>query len=136
MRNWKYKLASFMYGRYGTDALYYGLFALWLVLHVAFVITGEWVFSLFGWAVLLFMVYRVFSRNLTRRRKENEAFLKLWLPVKEFFRLQFRRIRDFRTSVYRKCPGCRAVLRLPRRRGKHTTSCPRCARRFDVHILF
>ena len=136
MRNWKYKLASFMYGRYGMDALYYGLFVGWLILHAAFVITGKWVFSLVGWAVLLFMVYRVFSRNLTRRRKENEAFLKLWRPVKDFFRLQFRRIRDFRTSVYRKCPGCRAVLRLPRRRGKHTTSCPRCARRFDVHILF
>lgn len=136
MQNWKYKLASFMYGRYGTDALYYGLFAGWLILHVVFVLTEWWPLSILGWALLIFMTYRVFSRNLHRRRKENEAFLKLWNPIKEWFRLQFHRIRDFRTSVYRKCPGCRAVLRLPRRRGKHTTNCPRCARRFDVHIPF
>ncbi len=136
MHNFKYKLASFMYGRYGIDALYYGLFALWLAVYVVSVITGKWWISLFGLAVMGFAAFRVFSRNLTRRRKENEAFMKLWRPVKEFFKLQYHRVRDCRTSVYRKCPGCRAVLRLPRRRGTHTTNCPRCARRFDVRILF
>jgi uncharacterized paraquat-inducible protein A len=136
MHNWKYKLASFMYGRYGTDALYYGLFAGWMLLHVLFAVTGQWVFTALAWALLIFMTYRVFSRNLTRRRKENEAFLKLWHPVRDWFKLQYHRIRDCRTSVYRKCPGCGAVLKLPHRRGTHTTNCPRCARRFDVKIRF
>lgn len=136
MQNWKYKLASFMYGRYGIDALYYGLFTGWLFLHAVSVFADFWPIALLGWGVMGFAVFRVFSRNLTRRRKENEAFMKLWRPVKEFFKLQYHRVRDCRTSVYRKCPGCRAVLRLPRRRGTHTTNCPRCTRRFDVRILF
>ncbi len=136
MQNWKYKLASFMYGRYGTDALYYALLAGWFVLHLLYSFTGEWIFPLLSWAVLIYMTYRVFSRNLSRRRRENEIFLKVWRPVKDFCKLQFHRVRDVRTSVYRKCPHCKAVLKFPRRRGKHTANCPRCAHRFDVQVWF
>ena len=32
MKNFRQKLMSFMYGRYGVDELYYGLFGLWLAL--------------------------------------------------------------------------------------------------------
>ncbi|MBR2848114.1 MAG: hypothetical protein IKB87_01510 [Clostridia bacterium] len=136
MQNWKYKLAAFMYGRYGTDALYYALFAVWFLLHVLFAFTGEWIFTALSFSVLLFMTYRVFSKNTSRRRKENEAFLKLWRPIAAWWKLGLCRIRDARTAVYRKCPQCKAVLKLPRRRGRHTTNCPRCAHRFDVQVLF
>ncbi len=136
MQNWKYKLASLMYGRYGTDALYYALLAGWLILHLLFAFTGAWIFTALSWAILFFMTYRVFSKNVFRRRKENDAFLKLWRPFAAFCKLQFHRVRDVRTSVYRPCPHCKAVLKLPRRRGKHTANCPRCAHRFQVRVWF
>ena len=40
-----------------------------------------------------------------------------------------------RDHVYKKCPNCRAVLRLPRRKGRHTTICPKCKKEFRVYVF-
>ncbi len=136
MSNWKQKLASFMYGRYGTDALGYALLILYILLDVVYIFTHRLIFSLISSALLVFMIFRMFSRNCARRRLENERFLKLWKPVWVWVKLQYHRVRDCRTSVYRKCPHCKVVLKLPRRRGKHTVCCPRCAQRFETRVLF
>ena len=132
-REW---LARFMYGRYGTDQLYYALLVLYLILFVLGRFLWFLPFSLLTWVVMIYAVFRVFSRNIARRRAENDRFLKIWNPIRSFFSLQWRRIKECRTAVYRKCPDCGAMLRLPHRRGKHTAACPRCGRRFDVRILF
>jgi hypothetical protein len=34
------------------------------------------------------------------------------------------------------CPHCKANLRLPRKKGKHSVVCPRCKERFEVKNLF
>ncbi|MFR2916862.1 MAG: hypothetical protein ACLTKQ_08005 [Acutalibacteraceae bacterium] len=39
-----------------------------------------------------------------------------------------------KTHVFKKCPGCKAVLRLPRKKGKHTVNCPHCHKNFTVHV--
>jgi len=135
LNQWKQKIIAFMYGRYGVDTLYYALNVFWLVCLFLGVLTGMVLFHLLAWLALGYMTFRMFSRNYAKRRRENELFLRCWNPVKGFFKLQWTRIRDCRTSVYRKCPACRSVLRLPHRRGKHTAVCPRCANRFDVHII-
>lgn len=136
MGNWKNKLIAFMYGRYGVDALYYALNTLWIVLWIVGMFTGFWPLTALAWLCLGYMFFRMLSRNIARRRAENDRFLKIWNPIRSFFSLQWRRIRECRTAVYRKCPDCGAMLRLPHRRGKHTAACPRCGRRFDVRILF
>lgn len=134
MNKWKNKLISFMYGRYGVDELYYALSILWIVLYLCGFLAGVPVLRLLALACLIYMTFRMLSKNITRRRAENEAFLRVWCPVKAFLALQWARLRDGKTSVYRKCPECGATLRLPHRRGAHTAVCPRCAHRFDVHI--
>ncbi len=136
MGKWQQKLASFMYGRYGIDALYYGLLVLLIAFNILYVTTGGWVFSFLGCAVVIFAAVRVFSRNFARRRRENEIFLRCWHPVRDFCKLQYHRIKDGKTAIYRRCPACKAILRLPRRKGTHTTNCPRCAHRFDVTVRF
>ena len=136
MEKWKNKLIAFMYGRYGVDALYYGLSVLWMGLWVAGMVVESPVLYILAWFCLGYTTFRMFSKNIARRRRENEWFLKLWNPTKNFFRFQWRRIKECREAVYRKCPDCRSNLRLPHRRGKHTAVCPRCGRRFEVHIWF
>ena len=133
--NLKSRLIAFMYGRYGIDALYHALLVVWCVLWLCGALTRFALFDLLAWAVLAFMLYRAFSKNIVRRRAENEKFLKFWQPIKAFFTYQWRRLRECRTHVYRKCPQCGAVLRLPHRRGQHTAVCPRCANRFEVKII-
>ena len=126
-----------MYGRYGTDTLnkvylgvyiaivlIYSVVSLFLtdpaasaILIISYLITST--------TLIIMIFFRMFSRNVIKRRRENEAFC-------GFFKLLRNRLRDRKTHVYRKCPSCRAVLRLPRAKGKHTVVCPRCGNRFGV----
>ena len=126
MANFKEKLIRFMYGRYGVDQLYYGLFVFYFVLLVFNAFLRWPIFTILMTADLVWIVFRMMSRNYAARRRENEVFLKLWNPIKDFFKLTWNRIRECRTHVYHKCPHCKAVLRLPRKKGAHTVRCPRC----------
>ncbi len=136
MGKFKNKLYSFMYGRYGTygtDTLSKVLLWVYLIWIVACTIIGLFVnsiwFTLAYWlvtiALVFWMLYRIFSRNVVARRKENERFC-------GFFKLRKNKFRDRKTHVYRKCPKCKVVLRLPKSKGKHFVVCPKCRERFEV----
>lgn len=136
MAKLKEKLLHVLYGRYGSDQLFYGLFGLYIFLFLCNVLLRWPLFSLLMTADLVWMIFRMLSRNYAARRRENEIFLKLWNPIKDRFKLTRNRIRDCRTHVYHACPHCKAVLRLPRRKGKHTVRCPRCHNSFDMNVHF
>ncbi len=136
MGKFKNKVSRFFYGRYGTDTLNKTL--LWVYIAVVVIHTVALFFLPDGIKTLVSIVYfllaatliviifaRMFSRNIPKRRRENERFC-------GFFRLRRNRFRDRKTHVYRKCPACRAVLRLPKAKGKHHVVCPRCKHRFEV----
>ena len=133
----------FMYGRYGgNDTLqkvllitYLALVICYSILRTVFVIVmplnllassilsiSYFVLSL---GLIFWIFFRMLSKNVQKRRRENEKFC-------GFFKLWKNKIRDRKTHVYRKCPKCKAVLRLPKARGKHTVVCPRCKNRFEV----
>ena len=99
------KLARFMWGRYGIDGLYYGLLVTYCVtLFVQRFIKIDAlkaVISLIGIAALAFMIFRVFSKNIAARRKENEKFMRIWTKIKNFFILQKNKIRDFKHYTYK-----------------------------------
>lgn len=135
MNKFKQKMMQFMMGRYGIDPMYFGLFALWGVLAVVNAFVHSMLLYVLGLAVLGYMIWRSLSRNIAGRRAENEKFLKVWYPVRNWFMYQRDRLRDVRTARYRKCSHCKAIVKLPNRRGKHTVVCPRCRERFNVHIL-
>ena len=132
----------FMYGRYGTDTLqkvllwvYLGVVVVFsvarLLLHLllpASVIAStvlSAVYFVLSIGLIFVIFFRMFSRNIQNRRLENEKFC-------GFFKLMRNKYRDRKTHVYRKCPDCKAVLRLPKAKGKHTVVCPRCKKRFGV----
>ena len=132
------KLARFFYGRYGIDQLYYALFVLYFILwgvqlFVPLLPVRIGIYVLQA-ALLFWMTFRMLSKNVYKRRRENEAFMKVFRPVKNFFVLTKNRIRDVKGFRYRKCPHCKATLRLPKRKGEHSVICPRCKKRFTVKI--
>ncbi len=126
-------LARFFYGRYGNDTLNKFLMVLYLICVVAVTILSyiiqSAVFTLVGWtvtlAIFIWSFYRTMSRNIYKRRRENERFC-------GFFKLRKNKFRDRKTHVYRKCPKCKAVLRLPKAKGKHFVNCPKCRNRFQT----
>lgn len=136
MGNFKDKLARFMYGRYGLDKLNYALIGAYFVLIVANSFTRSTIIDILTWAILIWMIFRTYSRNIFKRRLENEKFLKIWNPVKAKGALTIRRIKEIKTHRFRKCPHCQKVLRLPRKTGKHTVKCPSCHKEFELRILW
>jgi len=123
-------LSRFMYGRNGADQL--GLCMIWvlIILNVVniFVRSGVAgaVLNVVTTILAVCIIFRIFSRNLYKRRGENAAFLnKVWYPV-------CRRFTDARTQAkdkdhkYFTCPDCQAVCRVPRGKGNIVITCPRC----------
>ncbi len=135
------RLMSFMYGRNGFDKFGRFLFILYLILVVI-----QWIISLFvpqivslilSSCIMLLAIYiffRAFSRNLIKRQAENYKYMQFASKFKTFFSLQKAKFRDRKTHVYKKCPRCKAVLRLKKIKGKHRAACPRCGNSFDVRV--
>ena len=127
------RVVRFMYGRYGADQL--GKTLVWISL--AFSIAGMFslpIFSLLSLVLLIWMTMRMFSKKIYKRQKENAVYLRLTAKPKNWFKLQKNKMRDRKTHVYKKCPHCKATLRLPKKKGKHIVCCPKCRKDFEVKI--
>ena len=68
-------MQDFMNGRYGADELSFSLGVLGIVLALLATIFSVRVLSLIALAVLIIALARSFSKNISARRKENDAFL-------------------------------------------------------------
>lgn len=122
---------KFMYGRYGADQLsnfMFVMYVLLVVLQMLFRSTPAGPILMVVSYVLVFLYFfRVLSRNIYRRQMENQKFLKLWNPVKGFFRFLKLRFQERKgvNKVFR-CPKCHQVVRVPRGKGKIAIRCPKC----------
>ena len=128
------RVQMFFQGRNGADQLNQCL--LWGYLGIALVnmFVGSHLLYLFGLALLVWSVYRMLSRNIYQRQRENRAFLSFFGGIRKRTRLMRNRWRDRKTHVYKQCPKCRNTLRLPRIKGGHTVCCPCCGNRFEVNV--
>lgn len=142
--NFREKLARFLYGRYGADSLYNALFVgelILLLIGTIFNVLGRvepvlfiisMVFYLAALGMLIFAMFRFFSRNIAKRRKENQDWLRLKAKFSPKRKPQLPP--DTAEHIFRSCPHCKSTLRLPREKGKHEVKCPRCGGRFGVKV--
>ena len=128
------KVIRFMYGRNGNDKLNQALFWVYFVILLVNIFLKSIVLWILELLLVALYLFRFFSRAIYRRQKENRDFLKIWNKFTGFFKLHKNKFRDRKTHVYRKCEHCRAVLRLPKKPGKHTVRCPQCNKTFSVKI--
>ncbi len=111
----------FMSGRYGTDKL--NMVLLWtsvIVMVVSLFVEGpvQWLLNLVYYGLLIWAMFRTFSRKTYQRYQENRKFLAL-----------LERFKD-RQHRYYSCPKCRQTVRVPRGKGKIAITCPKCRERF------
>ena len=125
------RFSDFMLGRYGPDQLYFALFVIAILLGLLSSITRFYILSLLSYLILIFARYRFFSRNIVKRRAENDVFLRYWGPVRYRFRRFKERLKSRKTHKFFKCPNCKNVLRVPKGKGKIQITCPRCGERFE-----
>ena len=128
------RLARFFYGRNGMDGLNFFLFTILFVLMIINAFGPFWTVVISEGILLIYLYFRYFSRNLAARRRENAAFMRIFRKVLGFFKRQKVKFRDRKTHVFRRCPHCRANLRLPKQKGKHTVRCPRCSKEFETKV--
>lgn len=123
-------LARFMAGRYGGDQLNLFLIVLYLVLYVVFLFTRLLVFELLGTVVLVLTLFRCLSRNLERRRAENNRFLQIVRPIWRKWAAFRARAHD-KEHRYFKCPNCGQLMRVPKGKGRITVHCRACGAAFE-----
>ena len=105
-------IRKWMYGRYGSDQLNMLLLVLAVILSLTntiltYALRTSTVYrgiiapilSLLMYGLLILAMVRMFSRNLSRRERENRRFLQLWM-----------RLRD-RNNRYFRCPSCGQTVR-------------------------
>ena len=131
--NFRYRLMQFMSGRYGVDKLSYFLCITAAAMSLVICFVYSWVLRLLVSALCVYALFRALSRNIYARSRENQKFEVLLYKARNHRNIRRERRADF-THIYKKCPYCRAILRLPRRKGKHTTICPKCSRSFKVRV--
>ena len=120
----------FMYGRYGNDSLNLFLIGAYLSLYLLYIVTGLELLYWAGFALLLVSLFRLFSRNIGRRREENARFTRAVRPVLQWWRLR-RTIHRDKEHRYFKCPNCGQQLRVPRGKGTITVTCRSCGATFQ-----
>ena len=132
------KLASFFYGRYGSDKLNLLLIVLYFILEIAALFIPNLIAKLVLYAIslvlFLLVIFRMLSRNIAKRSAENAVYLRLTKGIREWFLLRRNKWKYRKTHIYRTCPSCKAAIRLKRLPGEHTCVCPRCGTKFTVKI--
>lgn len=123
-----YRIRRFFSGRNGFDTIAkVVLFPSLVLMFISGFIPLTWlryvlyVLSLIG---CFYGYFRIFSRNLYKRQKENDAF-------REYFHVRKLKWKERKAFRYYRCPKCKAWLRVPKGRGKITITCRSCRTRFD-----
>ncbi len=119
-----------MLGRYGADQLGMALLGVYLVLSLLSRLMRSSLLGLLATACVVYAFYRMFSRQLERRRRENARFLELVRPIVHRYNVSKCRRND-KEHCYFKCPNCGQQLRVPKGKGKIQITCRSCGVSFE-----
>ena len=81
-------------------------------------------------ALLVYVYFRMFSRNVYKRREENGKYMRFKYKAAAELRLFKERWIQRKDYKFFTCPSCRASLRVPRHRGKIKIVCRKCGTSF------
>ena len=137
MRRWlqdlSYKMQVFMQGRYGRDELSRTLTIAAIVCIILALFRPLRFFIYIALAILIWSLFRTYSKNHASRRKELDVYLKFKNTCTGKFKLVKGMWRDRNTHIYIKCPNCKAMIRLskPPKGKRILVTCPKCKNQFE-----
>ena len=118
----RWKIQKFMQGRNGVDELNRILVYVVLAIYVLSVIFKSTILYYISFIFIIYLFYRMLSKNLYVRREENRKFV-TWL---ETTRIKMEQRKDYKIF---KCKGCGRNIRVPRGKGKIEVTCPMCGKK-------
>ena len=118
-----------MAGRNGNDALNRFLLVCdLLLLLLSALLRGP--FFLLALALLIYIYFRMLSRNVYKRQDENGRYLRARYKLQSRLHLIGERWKQRRDYKFFVCPSCHATLRVPKGRGKIKIVCRKCGTSF------
>ena len=121
-----------MYGRNGMDQLNRTLFWGYMGTFLAQVLfsTLRWqvpalLCEILLWPLMFLIFFRMFSKNLPKRRAENQRFWNWWSGIKSRNAGAKARHGD-KDHKYFTCKTCGTICRVPVGKGKIIITCPKC----------
>ena len=126
------RLARFMAGRNGNDQLNIFLLIVDVVLIVLSTVwkSASGVLYPLVLVLLVYIYFRMFSRNVYKRREENGKYIRARYKVSAALRVRHERWVQRKDYKFFTCPSCRTSLRVPRHRGKVKIVCRKCGTSF------
>ena len=123
-----------MIGRNGNDQLNRFLLLADVVLLLLASLLGRTALGSFLYLLVLALLgltyFRMLSRNVYKRRSENESYLRRKQQLLSRFRVLKESWKQRKDYKFFTCPSCRSVMRVPRGRGKIRIVCHKCGNTF------
>lgn len=119
--NW---LRKFMYGRYGVDALSMTIIIFGFLISIFSPYFRP--LSIISTLIFIYAYYRVLSKDINKRYRENQKFLKLIKPITTRFKKFKTRSEGRKSYKYFKCKNCKQEIKVPKGKGKVRVTCPKC----------
>lgn len=127
-RNWFYRV---MQGRYGGDELSRFISIIILILIVVFMFVRFPFENLIILALLIYLYFRIFSKNISKRYAENQKFLQFRDKILRRSHASGQSRAERKMYHIYKCPGCGQKIRIPRGKGRIMVRCPKCGSEFE-----
>lgn len=118
----KLKFQQFLRTRYGWDELNTALYIVGFAALILCYFLKRRVLFNFSYIVILIALFRAYSANYGKRRKENGRFRDLIAP----FRTVWVRFKNRKYYRYVHCPSCNKLAKVPKGKGKVSIRCPYC----------
>ena len=125
------RLNALMVGRNGLDRLAIAAaIASFVINTLSRILGGNIALMLISLLLIIYAVFRMFSKNLVKRREENFRFCNISGDIKAGIASWKTQRSQSKEYKFFSCPGCKNKLRVPKGKGKLQITCPRCGLRF------
>lgn len=126
----KEKFYLFMQGRYGIDQLNSFLMIVCVICFIVNMFIGSIILTFIAYGTWLFVIFRMFSKNIYARNRENDKYLNFFSPLSRWLKLKLMSKQD-PSNKYFSCPKCKQMVRVPKGHGTVVVTCPNCQNKFE-----
>ena len=126
----KEKFYRFMQGRYGIDQLNSFLMIVCVICFIVNMFIGSIVLTFIAYGTWLFVIFRMFSKNIYARNRENDKYLNFFSPLSRWLKLKLMSKQD-PSNKYFSWPKCKQMVRVPKGHGTVVVTCPNCQNKFE-----
>ena len=131
-KDFKQKVGTWMSGRNGWDELTVFVLSIAIILMLVNVFVRTFILSIISLVLMVYVCWRILSRNAEEREVENSVFLDFVSPIIPWFRHPAAAAKEVRTYTHLSCPECGQRVRVPRKKGKIRITCPKCQAKFEA----